>query len=141
MSDILGRGWAFPVGVDARGRIAMAGGVEDIEQAMIMILLTPKSHRVMRPEFGSRLHELVFAPNDANTTGLAVSYVEEALRMWEPRIELQRVQASADPQSPERLLIHIEYQVRSTHDRRSLVFPFYRIPGEPTLEEVPGGAP
>jgi phage baseplate assembly protein W len=128
--DFLGSGWAFPVGIDARGRIALSRRERDIEEAIIMILLTPKGQRLMRPEFGCRIHDLVFAPNDATTEGLAIYYVEEALAMWEPRIEVLSVQATPDSTAPERLLIEIEYEVKATYDRRTLVFPFYRIPGD-----------
>jgi phage baseplate assembly protein W len=128
--DILGSGWAFPPTVDARGRIALARQERDIEEAIYMILLTPKGQRVMRPEFGCRIHELIFAPNDAGTVGLAEYYVEEALGMWEPRIRVQDIDARPDPDNTGRLLIDITYEVKATHDTRSLVFPFYRIPGE-----------
>jgi phage baseplate assembly protein W len=84
----------------------------------------------MRPDFGCQIHDLVFAPNDATTAGLAAYYVEEALLMWEPRIRLIDVTAGPDPQQGERLLIEINYEVKATYDRRTLVFPFYRIPGE-----------
>jgi phage baseplate assembly protein W len=128
--DFVGSGWAFPVGVDARGRIALSRRERDIEEAITLILLTPKGQRLMRPEFGCRIHELVFAPNDASTEGLAIYYVEEALAMWEPRIDVLSVQAAPDQAAPERLLIEIEYQIKATYDRRALVFPFYRIPGD-----------
>jgi phage baseplate assembly protein W len=130
MSDFLGVGWAFPVGVDARGRIALARHERDIEEAICMILLTPKGQRVMRPEFGCQIHDLIFAPNDSTTAGLADYYVREALAMWEPRVEVQQVVVGPDPRDTARLLIEIHYEVKATHDRRSLVFPFYRIPEE-----------
>jgi len=130
MRDFLGVGWAFPVGVDARGRIALARQERDIEEAMRIILLTPKGQRVMRPEFGCQIHDLMFAPNDATTAGLAAYYVEEALGMWEPRIHVKEVNARPDPENQGRLLIDILYEVKATHDSRSLVFPFYRIPEE-----------
>jgi phage baseplate assembly protein W len=131
MSDFLGVGWAFPAHVDSRGNVALARHERDIEEAIIIILLTRKGERVMRPEFGCRIHDLVFDPGDATTGGLAVYYVEEALAMWEPRVRVQRVTVRPDADRPERLLITIAYEVKATHDRRSLVFPFYRIPGEP----------
>lgn len=127
MNDYLGVGWAFPVGVDARGRVALARGVDDIEQAMYMILMTPKGQRVMRPEFGCQIHDLAFALIDATTFGLATYYVEEALGMWEPRITVLDAEARVDPDDPSRMLIEIRYQVKATHDSRSLVFPFYRL--------------
>jgi hypothetical protein len=129
-TDFLGVGWAFPVTVDARGRIALARHERDVEQAMLIILLTPKGQRVMRPEFGCRIHELIFAPNDANTWGLAEYYVDEALRFWEPRIEINAVVARPDPDNMERMMVQIDYTIKATLDRRALVYPFYRIPGE-----------
>jgi phage baseplate assembly protein W len=128
--DFLGAGWSFPVGVDPRGRIALSRRERDIEEAMLMILLTPKGQRVMRPTFGCQIHDLIFASNDATTAGLAMYYVEEALTMWEPRIRLVNVAAAPDPRQAECLLITIEYEIKATYDRRALVFPFYRIPGE-----------
>jgi phage baseplate assembly protein W len=130
MRDFLGNGWAFPITVDARGRISLARQERDIEEAMRIILLTPKGQRVMRPEFGCQIHELLFAANDATTAGLAAYYVEDALNMWEPRIQVLNVNARPDPTDPGRLLVDIDYEIKATHDRRSLVFPFYRIPGE-----------
>ena len=129
-SDFLGVGWAFPIGVDARGRIGLARQVTDIEQAIMMILLTPKGQRVMRPEFGCQIHDLIFAPNDANTWGMAEYYVEEALRFWEPRITVMTVTARPSEGNNERMDVHVDYRVKATLDKRTLVYPFYRIPGE-----------
>jgi predicted component of type VI protein secretion system len=50
--------------------------------------------------------------------------------MWEPRIRVVRVEARPDPDEHTRLMIEIEYQVKTSHDRRSLVYPFYLIPEE-----------
>src|ERR687885_1301138 len=117
-ADVLGTGWAFPPRVDARGRIALARRERDVEEAICMILLTPKGQRVMRPEFGCRVHDLIFAPNDATTVGLARYYVEDALGMWEPRIRVLEVRVSPDPENSGRMLIHIRYEVKATHDER-----------------------
>jgi phage baseplate assembly protein W len=130
MADFLGSGWAFPVALDTRGRFALAHRERDITEAIQMILLTPKGQRVMRPEFGCQIHDLIFAPNDATTAGLAAYYVEQALGMWEPRISVKEVNARPDPGNSGRLLIDIRYEIKATHDSRSLVFPFYRIPEE-----------
>ena len=127
--DFLGAGWAFPVQLE-RGRIALSRRERDVEEAILMILLTPKGQRVMRPDFGCQIHDLVFAPNDATTAGLAAYYVEEALARWEPRIRLMDVSAAPDDEHPGRLLVRIEYEIKATYDRRALVFPFYRIPGD-----------
>jgi uncharacterized protein len=131
---IIGRGWAFPLGVNPRGMIALTNEKSEIEQAIILILSTPVGTRVMRPNFGSRLHELVFAPCNSQTMAQARRYVEDALGMWEPRIQVKDVEVVRDPEDQDgaRLLIQIRYEVKATHDPRSLVHPYYLIPGETT---------
>jgi phage baseplate assembly protein W len=128
--DIIGRGWAFPVKVEFQGGIALTGERNEIEEAIRIILGTPIGQRVMRPTFGSRLHELVFAPNNSQTAAQAQRFVEEALGMWEPRIRVVEVDVHPHPEQDNYLVIEIVYQVKATHDRRSLVYPFYLIPQE-----------
>jgi uncharacterized protein len=128
--EIVGRGWVFPPQINQQGGVALTNERSELEQAIWIILSTTPGQRVMRPTFGCRLYELVFAPNNHQTAARARRYVEEALGMWEPRVKTVRVEAHPDPEDMARLLIDIEYEVKSTHDRRSLVYPFYLIPGE-----------
>jgi phage baseplate assembly protein W len=126
----LGAGWHFPVareqsvGGDSR-RIAMASDELSVRQSIQLILSTAKGERAMRPEFGSNLGKLVFAPSNATTRALAAFEVREALEAWEPRIELLDVRVDAGGERGEQLLIDIAYRVRSTDNRFNLVFPFY----------------
>jgi phage baseplate assembly protein W len=128
--DIVGRGWAFPPKIGPQGGLALTSGLSELDQAVEIILTTSPGQRVMRPGFGCRLQELVFMPNNNQTAAQARRYVEEALGMWEPRIRVANVEVGADPDDHSRLLIEIEYEVKSTHDKRSLVHPFYLIPEE-----------
>lgn len=129
---LIGRGWRFPVGVDATGGIGISSHAQEIEEAIAIVIGTSPGERVMRPAFGCRIHELVFAPNNPETVGLARRYVEEALGMWEPRISVESIDVSADSASRNagRLNITVTYTIRSTKDRRSLVYPFYLIEPE-----------
>lgn len=129
-NPIVGRGWHFPPMLDERGTVALTSDEDEIEQSIRIILSTVPGQRVMRPEFGCRIHELVFAPNNAATAGLVRRYVAEALGRWEPRINLKRVDVEPDAREAACLLISIEYQIASLHSNRSLVYPFYLIPGE-----------
>lgn len=128
--DFLGAGWKFPPRLDARGRIELVHQEQDVEEALWMILHTNKGERPMRPEFGSELFRLQFAPNNAATAGLASRYVQEALARWEPRIEVQEVQAQVDPEDEARLIVRVKYLIIATNSERNLVYPFYIIPGE-----------
>jgi phage baseplate assembly protein W len=125
--DLVGRGWAFPLQLNDQGGLHLVGGYTEIDQAIRIILGTMVGERVMRPEFGSRLHELVFAPINAETMAMARRYVEDALTIWEPRIALKQVLVLASSQTAGRLAIDIQYVIKSTGDQRSLVYPFYTI--------------
>jgi phage baseplate assembly protein W len=129
-NEIVGSGWSFPPRIDPQGGLALTNDRSELVQAIFIILSTSPGQRVMRPTFGCRLHELVFAPNNSQTFAEARRYVEEALGMWEPRILLKNVHVYPDRENPDRLLIEIDYQVKATRDSRSLVYPFYRIPEE-----------
>ena len=100
--------------VTAAGGVAMVDGDESIRQAIYLLLSTTPGERVMRPAYGSRLHRLMFAPNDDTTAGLAIHYVRQALRRWEPRVEVLDVDAQPDPDGSWRLNIQLHYRVRAS---------------------------
>jgi len=131
-NPLVGRGWSFPVTVAGAGGIALSADEADIDEAIAIIIGTSPGERVMRPDFGCRIHELVFAPATGETLGLAERHVEEALGWWEPRVDIREVSATVDPLDHEsgRLLITVSYVVRATKDERSLVYPFYLIERE-----------
>lgn len=119
----LGRGWGFPVAVQG-GRIATAEYEEDIRQAIRIILDTDPGERVMRPDFGAGLRALLFEPINTMTIALARHRVEQALILWEPRIDNIGVEVSA--QAKQGLLrIEVRYRVRKTNTFYNLVYPFY----------------
>ena len=131
MSDeFIGSGWAFPLRTDATGGIALVSREREIEESIRLILGTAPGERPMRPEFGCRIHDEVFAEADAATAGRIATDVRTALRRWEPRIALEEVLVTIDPEDPSTLYIDVRYSIRATNDRRNLVFPFYTIPAE-----------
>jgi len=127
--EFIGRGWAFPLRVDATGGIALVSRQQEIEEAIRLILGTSPGERPMRPEFGCRIHEYLFASADSETAGAIAREVRHALRRWEPRIDVSDVQVSFDARDATLLYIDVRYAIRATNDRRNLVFPFYVIPG------------
>lgn len=124
----IGRGWAFPLRVDAIGGIAMVERDQEISEAMRLVLGTAPGERPMRPEFGCGIHDYVFAPADGATAGRIAYEVRVALERWEPRVEVADVVIAFDTAQQGVLYIDIRYVVRSTNDVRNLVFPFYTIP-------------
>ena len=129
-ADFIGKGIMFPLRVDQSGSIAMTSGVDDLDSSIRMVLATAPGERLMRPRFGCRIWELLFEPINANTMGLMSVAVRDALGQWEPRIAVEDVVISPDEAAQGRVHIHITYTVRTTNDRRNLVYPFYVIPIE-----------
>jgi uncharacterized protein len=130
VADFIGRGISFPLRVDQSGSIALAEGGDGIDASIRMALSTAPGERVMRPQFGCRIWDLLFEPVNANTLGLMAEAVRDALSQWEPRIEVEDIEVEPDPASPARVVIRILYRMRATNDRRNLVYPFYVIPHE-----------
>jgi phage baseplate assembly protein W len=127
--QFIGRGWAFPLRVDQTGGIALVSREQEIEEAIRLILGTSPGERPMRPQFGCRIHEFLFASADGETANSISDEVRAALRRWEPRIDVSDVQVTIDAKNPALLYIDVAYSIKSTNDRRNLVFPFYVIPG------------
>jgi uncharacterized protein len=129
-SDFVGRGFAWPLGVDHTGSIALTRQGGDLEDSVRMVLLTAPGERLMRPQFGCRIWDLLFEPVNANLLGLISQAVRDALAQWEPRIEVEEVTPVQDEESSGLVRIAIAYRVRATNDKRNLVYPFYVIPRE-----------
>lgn len=125
-AGFLGSGWTFPVALGPDGAVLMtATGDDAVRQSIWTILDTAPGERVMRPDFGCGVHDLVFQVLDAGTANAVARSVKDALARWEPRIQVLDVYAAPDPGDPHLLLVEINYEVRSSNSRANLVYPFY----------------
>jgi hypothetical protein len=106
------------------GAVSTVSGDGSIRQAIILLLGTVPGERLMRPQYGSYLHRLLFAPNDHTTAGLAIHYVRQAIQRWEPRVEIVACDAGADALEPSRLNISLRYRVRASRAIEILDYPF-----------------
>lgn len=126
----LGRGWKFPVQIDPMsGRVAMSESEQDIKESIYIILATAPGERVMRPDFGCGIHELVFSTMSSATMGLFESRVREAITRWEARVEILRVDVFSKEPMKGKLEIELACRVRDTNAEFNLVFPFYLTEG------------
>lgn len=128
MSNLVGKGFAFPPQIDKQGKLALTGGVHEINQAIRLIIGTAPGERVMRPDFGCQIHELIFDPNNAETHAAAERFIADALGRWEPRINVEAVNAYADENNTGIMMIEVQYIIKGSNDPRSLVYPFYLLP-------------
>ena len=128
MTDILGQGLKFPFQFHRRSggaRISTATSrdQEHIHESIRQILGTRRGERFLLPEFGSRLHELLFEGNDAILLGLLRHEVIDALTRWEPRIVIEEVVMVADGHV---IHVNIHYRLISAQIAGNLIYPFYR---------------
>jgi uncharacterized protein len=126
--SFVGRGFSWPMEVDHTGSIKLTDSAEDLDRSITIVLLTAPGERVMRPQFGCRIWDLLFEPITPNLLGLISEAVRDALAQWEPRITVEQVNPAADEDQDGLVRIQIVYRVRATNDRRNLVYPFYVIP-------------
>src|SRR5437588_7948214 len=122
--EFLGVGWKFPLQVTPGGKIAQAKYEQRIEESIYLILSTATGERVMLPDFGCGIHDLVFAPNNSTTIAIVVHTLREALVAYEPRIDVLDISAESAPDEPNLLLIRINYRVRANNARGNLAHPF-----------------
>jgi len=125
----LGTGWGYPIMPGVEGAVEYVSEEKKIQQSISIILGTARGERLMRPGFGSRLHELVFAAIDSSTKSLIAHYATEALVEWEPRIEVLGIEISDEQAGQGKLLVDIEYKIKATNSTFNLVYPFYLTEG------------
>ncbi len=126
-----GTGWSFPIKPTSQmgGKISVSQDEQLIEESIRMIIMTRKGERVMRPTFGCDIHDYTFETIDYTNLKQMELVVEEALTLWEPRINDVDVMADAHPTDDGCVLIEINYIVRATNNPYNLVFPFYLTEG------------
>jgi len=122
----LGRGLGFPIQASEKGQLQTADYEESVRQSILIILGTAKGERVMQPDFGCDIYNMVFEMQTATTAGRISQAVQDALLKLEPRIDVLDVQVT--PESDEfgdRLTVNLHYEVRATNNAFNLVYPFY----------------
>jgi phage baseplate assembly protein W len=128
--NLLGKGWSFPVTQNVKGNIAFSQYEKSIEESIRIILGTTPGERLMRPDFGCLINEIVFSPNTPRSITLAEQYIRDAIVKWEPRVILKEVRGERTSDNCVAVNIHINYEIRSVNTFFNMVYPFYLERGE-----------
>lgn len=124
--SFLGKGWAFPPKFNGEASpVKMMSGEEDIEQSLRILLSTRLGERIMRPEFGTDIHDRVYHNMDLTMRTQLRAAIEKAVLYFEPRIALTNVQFDVSGEADGILRILLEYTVRLTNTRGNMVYPYY----------------
>jgi phage baseplate assembly protein W len=111
---VLGRGIAFPPGLGPDGRWAWSEGEANVRQSVRIILLTNLQERLMLPNFGGDLSPFLFEPNSVATRHQIGDRITRALNAWEPRLHVESVVVSEDPDDPQAAVATVTYTLVAT---------------------------
>jgi phage baseplate assembly protein W len=114
VGQLFGRSIAFPPRIGPDGRWAWSEGAENIRESIQIILLTEAGERLMLKTFGGGLRRFLFEPNTTATRRLIQERIEDALRLWEPRVRVQNVRVEPDPLDGEQAIVSITYKLVAT---------------------------
>ncbi|GFE50690.1 baseplate protein [Roseobacter cerasinus] len=128
--SFLGRGWAFPPDFDnGTGQAQLVQAEEDIAESLRILMETRPGERVMHPNYGCRLHDLVFEPMDGETEAEIETAIRRAILFFEPRIKITSILVDVRNALDGHLAITLTYTVIETNERHNMVFPFYITEG------------
>jgi len=126
----LGRGWSFPPKFNRSLRsVEMLEYEADIASSLEVLLGTMRGERVMLPQYGCNLDELVFESLDTRIKTLMEDKIESAILYHEPRIELEKVRIDDSRELEGVVLIEVIYRIRTTNTRFNFVYPYYKLEG------------
>jgi phage baseplate assembly protein W len=128
--SFLGTGWGFPPQFsNTAGGVAMLSDEDDIKSSLEILLSTRQGERVMRPDYGCNLDELLFEPLTTTFKTYIKDLIATAILYHEPRIEVNKIDLDDSDELGGRIVISIDYTIRSTNSRFNFVFPFYKAEG------------
>ncbi|MFG2468112.1 GPW/gp25 family protein [Streptomyces canus] len=111
---------AFPFHADRRGRTAHATHPEHVRDLIEQLLFTSPGERVMRPDFGCGLLDLVFAPNSPELVSTLELSVQASLQRWlGDLVEVVALDIEGDENV---VRVHLSYVVRATGSVRDDLF-------------------
>lgn len=110
----------FPFHFDSRGRTATTGDADHIRDLIEQLLFTSPGERVNRPDFGSGLLQLVFAPNSPELAAALQFTTRAALQQWlADSIEVRQLEVSA---ADAVLRVTLDYTILRTGEERRDTF-------------------
>ncbi len=128
--SFLGRGWGFPPEFSkTTSGIILTEGEDDIDKSLQILLSTRLGERIMLPDYGCNLEELLFNPTNLTLKTYVADLIKTAILYHEPRIDAEKIWIDESTDNDGILLINIDYRVRITNSRKNRVFPFYRAEG------------
>ncbi|MCE7056386.1 GPW/gp25 family protein [Algoriphagus sp. AGSA1] len=125
--SFLGRGWAFPVSFSLESQqVRLAENEEDIQQSLVILLNTTLGERVMRPDYGANMEDLLFESLNVTTANMIANRIKQAILYHEPRVKTEDIDLRPN-YNEGRIEVVVSYLIIATNNRRNLVYPYLFI--------------
>lgn len=122
---IIGKGMKFPPSINpATGRFMVVDGAQAIKESIYIILMTQKTERFIRPDFGSNISSYTFMDTGITALNIMSRSITNDILNSEPRVDSVEVDIDSTSKK-ECLIINIRYRIRENNTVDNLVFPFY----------------
>lgn len=126
VTSFLGTGWSFPPTFSRIDySVVMVSDAQDIRESLWVLFSTLLGERIMVPEYGSQIWEMVFQAINTTLMSRLREMVRQAIRNWEPRITVDEISVQPDASVAGLVRITVFYTIRKTNTRDNLVYPFY----------------
>lgn len=123
--SILGRGWSFPVRFsDGSYTVELSEEEKDIRESLIILLKTSLGERVMRPDYGANMEDMLFETINVTTATIITNRLKRAILFHEPRVKANNIDLVPDFANG-MMEVTVEYTITATNTRTNLVFPYY----------------
>src|SRR6478609_8969849 len=129
-TSFLGTGWSFPPKFNAaQGSVEVTSDELDIQRSLEILLSTKKGERVMQPDYGCNLDEMVFEPMTTTFKTYIREMIRTAIIYYEARINLNSVIIDDSRETEGVITIILDYSIRTTNSRFNFVYPYYKKEG------------
>src|SRR6476660_7562664 len=133
--SFLGTGWGFPPSFSNKAaQVGLLTDEDDIQSSLEILLSTRQGERVMRQDYGCNLDEMVFEPLTTTFKTYIKDLISTAILYYEPRIQVNKIELDDTGEMEGKILISVDYTVRSTNSRYNCVYPYYIKEGNASIQ-------
>jgi phage baseplate assembly protein W len=129
-NSFLGTGWSFPPSFDKSARqVLMFKDETDVHSSLEILLSTRLRERVLQPDYGCNLNEMLFEPMTTTFKTYIKDLIKNAVLNYETRIDLLSIDIDDSGETEGVYFLKLSYAIRTTNSRYNFVFPFYTNEG------------
>ncbi|PHM66683.1 phage baseplate protein [Xenorhabdus stockiae] len=114
LTQLYGRGWAFPPDFSLEKGVEMAEGANDVRQSLHILFSTEPGERLMRENYGSGLNDFMFENMRNELFAEIETRIHDSILRYEPRADITDIQVNQAPNKKNTLQVHVMYRLRGS---------------------------